>query len=89
MEQRNWVQEIEKLFSEKLLTHVESADTDLFETGILDSMSLLELLLQLEQTMGVTVSIAELDMDDLRTIRKIAHLVECLASQSQITAAGV
>ena len=89
MEQRNWVQEIESLFSEKLLTHVESADTDLFETGILDSMSLLELLLQLEQTMGVTVSIAELDMDDLRTIRKIAHLVECLAASQSQMAAGV
>ena len=61
--------------AEKLFVDVESPDTDLFQQGILDSMSLVELLLQLEQTYGFTVSIMDLDTEHIRTIRKIAELV--------------
>jgi len=71
----DWVREIQTLFAEKLFVEVESPDTDLFQQGILDSMSLVELLLQLEQTYGFTVSIMDLDTEDIRTIRKIAELV--------------
>ena len=71
----DWVREIQTLFAEKLFVDVESPDTDLFQQGILDSMSLVELLLQLEQAYGFTVSIMDLDTEDIRTIRKIAELV--------------
>lgn len=68
--------EIQKLFAEKLSRPVGSPDEDLFEAGILDSMVLVELLLQLEQTFGLSISIADLDLDSIRTIRRIAELVD-------------
>ncbi len=59
---------------------VESPDTDLFQQGILDSMALVELLLQLEQTYGFAVPLMDLDTEDIRTIRKIAALVSARLS---------
>jgi D-alanine--poly(phosphoribitol) ligase subunit 2 len=70
------IEEIQKLFAEKLSRPVNSPDEDLFETGILDSMVLVELLLQLEHSFGLTISIADLDLDRIRTVRSIAELVE-------------
>ena len=52
-----------------------SPDTDLLETGILDSFQFVELLLQLEQRFGVRIKIDDIDLDDLRTLARIARLV--------------
>lgn len=70
------ISEIQKLFGEKLSRPVHSPDDDLFESGILDSMVLVELLLQLEQSFGLSISIADLDLERIRTVRRIAELVE-------------
>jgi D-alanine--poly(phosphoribitol) ligase subunit 2 len=70
------IEEIQKLFADKLSRPVSSPDEDLFETGILDSMVLVELLLQLEQSFGLVISIADLDLDRIRTVRSIAELAE-------------
>ena len=71
------------LFVESLHIEVPSADTDLFETGILDSLQLVELLVQLEQRFGFKIKIDDIDLDDLRTLAGIAGLVA-----SRTTAAG-
>jgi len=63
------------LFVESLHIEAPSADTDLFETGILDSLQLVELLLQLEQRFGFQIKIDDIDLDDLRTLARIARLV--------------
>ncbi len=63
------------LFVESLHIEVPSADTDLFETGILDSLQLVALLLQLEQRFGFKIKIDDIDLDDLRTLAGIARLV--------------
>ncbi len=80
------VQEIQTLFSKKLFVNVDSPEKDLFEAGILDSLSLVELLVNLEQAYGVKISLAELDLDDFRSVANIARLVE--KSQTR-TAGGV
>lgn len=69
------VQAIQTLISEKLFVTVDSADADLFETGTLDSAALIELLLGLEERFGLILSLEEIELDDIRTIRKIADLV--------------
>ncbi|PYS53683.1 MAG: hypothetical protein DMG13_11570 [Acidobacteria bacterium] len=79
------VHQIQALISEKLFVEVDSPDTDLFETGTLDSAALIELLLGLEERFGFILSLAELELDDIRTIRKIAGLVaQTTAASSEV-----
>ena len=69
------IERLSALFVESLHIEAPSADTDLFETGILDSLQLVELLLQLEQRFGFRTTIENLDLDNLRTLGRIASLV--------------
>jgi acyl carrier protein len=81
--EKDLVGEIRKLLSEKLLVEVESPDTDLLEGGILDSLTLVQLLVLLEEHFGLTVAMHELEIEDLRSIYSIARLVASQAGSSQ------
>ena len=63
------------LFSAKLNLEVPSTDTDLLEAGLLDSLTFVDLLLCLEQEFGARVSLEELEIDNFRSIEKIAEYV--------------
>lgn len=67
--------EVERILSTKLLADVESVHTDLLETGALDSVRLVELLMHLEQSFGLNIELATLEIEDFRTIASIARLV--------------
>jgi acyl carrier protein len=67
--------EIATLFAEKLHLEVPSVDTDLIETGLVDSLALVELMAQLEEGFGIQVSLEDIDVDRFRTISSIASLV--------------
>ena len=69
------LEKVRQIVSERLLVEIESVDTDLLERGALDSLSLVELLAQLEGTFGVNLVFANLEIDDLRTVNRIAALV--------------
>ena len=69
------IERLGALFTERFHIEVPSADTDLLETGILDSFQFVELLFQLEQHFGLRVSIDDIDLEDLRTLARIARLV--------------
>jgi D-alanine--poly(phosphoribitol) ligase subunit 2 len=64
---------------EQMNLDVPSENTNLFETGLLDSMTLVQLLLKLEEQLGVSVSVDQLDPDNFRSIQHIASFV--LANQ--------
>ncbi len=68
-------QQISQLFSHTLDRPVPSVDLDLFESGILDSVTFVELLLHLELDFGVRASAADLDLDRFRSISCIADFV--------------
>ena len=70
------VRTIGKLIAEKLLVEVHSPEDDLLATGVLDSLTLIELLLNLEQHFGMRIPLDELEIDDVRSVRSIARLVE-------------
>jgi D-alanine--poly(phosphoribitol) ligase subunit 2 len=70
------VERIQNIFSQILYREVESPQVDLFETGLLDSMGLIELLFNLEQQFGFQLDITHLDLDQFRSIESIANLVE-------------
>ena len=67
--------EIQKLFGSSLGLDIPSAETDLLEAGILDSMSFIELLLQLESTFGIMVNFDDIEFGNFRTVEKIAEFV--------------
>ena len=64
--------------------HVEAppADVDLFEAGILDSLAFVELLVHLEREFDVTTSAADLEVDNFRSIARIADFVAARAGSS-------
>jgi methoxymalonate biosynthesis acyl carrier protein len=66
---------IRALFLEALNISVDSDSTDLIETGLIDSLLLVELLLHLEESFDIDVVIADLEIDDFRTVKSIATFV--------------
>jgi len=69
------IERLGAVFVESFHIEAPSPDTDLLEAGILDSLQFVELLVQLEQRFGLRIEIDDLDLDDLRTLARIARLV--------------
>jgi len=76
-------QQVTSLFAEKLNLDVASAETDLIEAGLLDSLALVELLAQLEESFDVSISTDDMELENFRSITSIAMFV------MQRTAVGV
>jgi len=68
-------QQVAALFAEKLNLDVASVETDLIETGLLDSLALVELLAQLEESFDVSISTDDLELENFRSIASIAVFV--------------
>jgi D-alanine--poly(phosphoribitol) ligase subunit 2 len=66
---------VRAVFVETLNIQVPSEDTDLIDGGLLDSLALVELLVELEQRFGVDIPLDTLDVDDFRTVRRIGQLI--------------
>ncbi len=70
------VNDIRILIADKLLLEVSSPDEDLLSSGVLDSLSLIQLLVGLEQHFGIRIPLEEMQIDDIRSVRALANLVE-------------
>lgn len=68
-------QEIIELVTETLNIAVPAADTDLLASGTMDSLLLVELLMQLENRYGVRISADNLDFEHFRSVASIAAFV--------------
>lgn len=66
---------IANLFVTQMNLAVPSVDTDLFETGILDSLSFVTFLVHLEEAFGLTTSIDDLEFDNFRSISRMAEFI--------------
>lgn len=75
------------VFVESFHIEVPSADIDLLESGILDSFQVVELLLELEQRFGFRIKIEDIELDDLRTLSRIARLVAANGAAAETAAA--
>jgi acyl carrier protein len=69
------VERLGTLFAEVFHIEVPAADTDLLESGILDSLQFVELLVRLEERFGLRIKIDGIDLADLRTLARIARLI--------------
>ena len=81
------IERLGALFVESFHVEVPSSDTDLLESGILDSFQFVELLFELEQRFGLRIKIENIDLDDLRTLARIARLVAANGNAADSSAA--
>jgi methoxymalonate biosynthesis acyl carrier protein len=73
-----------RLFAEKLNIEVPSVETDLIDTGLVDSLTFVEFLAQLEREFGVQVSLEDLEIDRFRTISRIAAFIRTKTARSPL-----
>jgi acyl carrier protein len=67
--------QISALFSEKLNVEVPSPDTNLIDTGLVDSLTFVEFLAHLEADFAIQVDLADLEIEHFQTITRIARFV--------------
>jgi acyl carrier protein len=67
---------IADIFEQKLHLTVPSADTDLFESSGFDSLSFVELLLQVELEYGIRIPLQDLELTEFRSIGRIAGFIK-------------
>jgi acyl carrier protein len=67
--------EITALFTRDLNVEVPSPDTDLLETGRLDSVGMVELLIRLEERFGIRIPLENLEIDHFRSVAAIAAFI--------------
>jgi D-alanine--poly(phosphoribitol) ligase subunit 2 len=49
----------------------QDRDIDLFETGLLDSLGIIELLVQIEEKLGIVIEPTEVEREDINTPNKL------------------
>lgn len=69
------VRDLTAVFRDKLFIEVPAADTDLIDSGLLDSLQLVQLLLHVEQDFGYRIPLDEIDLDDLRSLERLARVI--------------
>jgi len=68
--------EVAQLLEQKLSVRTTDMQANLFESGLLDSMSLVHLILELEGHFGLELPIQQLDLGEFRSIACIAELID-------------
>jgi amino acid adenylation domain-containing protein len=68
-------EQLTKLFRQKLQLDIPSADTDLVDAGLLDSLQFVQLLLLLEREFGLQIPLEGFEIDHFRSVESIADIV--------------
>ena len=72
------VERVLRLFGDELLIDVDSPATDLIESGLLDSLALVELIAAVEHEFQIDLALDALEIDTFRSIESIATFVVSL-----------
>ncbi|MGQ9367177.1 acyl carrier protein [Azospirillum sp. A39] len=75
------------IFASELNVAVPDPETDLIETGLINSVTFVELVMILEERFQVTVPLDELELDQLRSVHQIAAVVATLTDRHDAAAA--
>ena len=81
------VPRLQAIFAERLQMDAPSADTELLESGLLNSLQFVDLLTALERAFRISIPLGELDFDRLTTLAGLAQLVDELRSTPDDAAA--
>jgi D-alanine--poly(phosphoribitol) ligase subunit 2 len=63
------------LIRHALSVEVPAPDTDLIETGLIDSLALVSLIAEIEGEFGFELPLDDFDVDNFRTVDRIAEFV--------------
>ncbi|HEY1303131.1 MAG TPA: acyl carrier protein [Vicinamibacterales bacterium] len=66
---------IARLFAEGLNVEIPSAESNLFDNGVLDSLGFVELLVLLEREFGIATSVDDMEVENFKSIARIAEFV--------------
>jgi acyl carrier protein len=80
------IAEVQGLLQQQLNIEPPEPSVDIIETGLLDSLALVELLFSIEHELGVEIPVDRLELDDLRSISAIAQLIERCEAESTLPA---
>jgi acyl carrier protein len=67
--------QVTKIISGTMNLSVPSAEADLVASGQLDSLALVDLLMHLESSFGISVALEGVDIEDFRSVKRISGLV--------------
>jgi len=80
--------QITQLLSEKVHIEPPSLEADLLESGLLDSLTLVELMSSLEEQFGIHISFDEIEIDNFRTVKNIVEFVNGHGAAAELMASG-
>jgi len=72
---------VTQIVRDVLQAEVDSDDVDLLDGAVLDSLMFVELLHDLQVEFSVEIPLDELDLDNFRTIHRIARYIQLLCSE--------
>lgn len=67
---------VEEIFLRELQVEVPDRDTDVIETGLVDSLAFVRLLSVLEREFQLEIDLDRLELDDFRSVSSIAGFLE-------------
>lgn len=67
---------ITRVLADQVQVELPSADTDLLESGLLDSLTLVKLIVALEAQFAIEIPLQEVDLEDFRCLASLCELVE-------------
>jgi D-alanine--poly(phosphoribitol) ligase subunit 2 len=70
------------IFRDELSIEVPGPQVDVIESGLLDSLGLVTLVVELEQQFDLSIPFETLDVDDFRTVGSIVDLIETQRRES-------
>lgn len=74
------IERVRSLMLHAMHIEVDSIDTDLIETGVIDSLALVELIFQVEKELGISIRLDEVSVEPFRTVKGIAELLTSLGA---------
>ena len=74
-DQNELVGEIANLFAQQFELEAPRPDDDLLDSGLVDSVRIVELVLALENRFGVSLPFEEFEIDDFRSVASLAQCV--------------
>jgi acyl carrier protein len=75
-------EQVQQILLRELNVDVPSEQADLIESGLIDSLALVELLVAIEREFGVSFELEELEPDNFRSVSRIAELISTVGGRA-------